>query len=64
MSEMLEALRSKGRRARIMDAQMVIKLPARAKELINEAAKSMQVSDSTVVREAIAEFLERRGYRQ
>lgn len=63
MSDMLNALRNKGRRVRVMDAQMVIKLPTRAKDLINEAAENQQVSDSAIVREAIAEYLERRGYR-
>ena len=63
MSEMLTALRNRGRRARIMDAQIVIKLPTRAKELINTIAEKEDISDSSVVREAIAEYLERRGYR-
>lgn len=63
MSDMLVTLRNKGRRTRLMDAQMVIKLPARAKELVAEIAERSETSDSAVVREAIAEYLERRGYR-
>jgi hypothetical protein len=42
---------------------MMIKLPARAKELVKEAATAQGVSEAAVVRQAIAEWLERRGYR-
>lgn len=64
MSDVNDALRSGGKRARTHDAQMVIKLPASAKALLREAAESQGVSDATVVRLALAEWFERRGYRK
>ena len=63
MSNIIETLSSGGKRARIHDAQMVTKLPKRAKELVSEVAKARDVSDSTIVREALGEYFERRGYR-
>jgi predicted transcriptional regulator len=63
MASISDALRTGGKREKIHDAQIVVKLPARAKTLINEVANTQDVSDSTVVRDAIAEYLERRGYR-
>jgi predicted transcriptional regulator len=56
-------LRSSANRRRIHDKQIVVKLPAEAKDLISKAAEGMGVSDSAVVRLALAEYLERRGYR-
>lgn len=63
MSSTIDALRTGGKRTKTHDAQMVIKLPGRAKELVGEVAAKREVSEATVVREAIAEYLERRGYR-
>lgn len=63
MATIADELRTGGKRVKTHDAQMVIKLPRRAKELVNEVATKREVSEATVVREAIAEYLERRGYR-
>lgn len=63
MSNVTDALRTGGKRTKTHDAQMVVKLPARAKELVNEVAVKREVSEATIVREALAEYLERRGYR-
>lgn len=63
MTSTIEALNSSGKRARVQDAQMVVKLPSSAKSLINEIAKKEEVSEAHVVRQAIAEYFERRGYR-
>lgn len=63
MSDVSDALRTGGRRVRTHDAQMVVKLPASAKALLRVAAESQNVSDATIVRLALAEFFERRGYR-
>lgn len=57
----IDALTSGGQRAKVHDAQLVIKLPASAKDLIQKAAKESGSSDAAVVRLAIAEFFERRG---
>ena len=59
----LQALQGTGSRAKIMDAQMVFKLPSQVKELINKSAKDQGISDATVMRVALAEYFERRGYR-
>lgn len=62
MSNNLDALTNGGKRVKTHDAQMVIKLPSFAKALVNKAAVAQEVSEATVVRHAIAEYLERRGY--
>ncbi len=59
----IAALRSGGKRVRIHDAQMVVKLPAAVKTLVEEIGKGREDSGATVVREALAEYLEKRGYR-
>lgn len=63
MPNTLDALNNGGKRVKTHDAQMVIKLPQSAKDLIKEAAAAQGVSDATVVRHALAEYLQRRGYK-
>lgn len=63
MSNVISALSSGGKRARIHDAQIVTKVPNRAKELLGEVADKRKVSEAVIVREALAEYFERRGYR-
>lgn len=60
-SSTINALTSGGQRTRVHDAQLVIKLPASAKDLIQKTAKDSSSSDAAIVRLAIAEFFERRG---
>lgn len=60
-SSTINALTSGGQRARVHDAQLVIKLPTSAKDLIQKTAKDSSSSDAAIVRLAIAEFFERRG---
>lgn len=62
MSNTIDQLTNAGKRTRTHDAQMVIKLPAHAKELVNKAAEAQGFSSATIVRFAIAEYLDRRGY--
>ncbi len=64
MSDITDALNTSGRRKRTHDAQMVVKLPSSAKDLLRTAAQSQDVSDATIVRWALAEWFEKRGYRQ
>ncbi len=59
----IDELRSSANRRRVHDTQIVVKLPKEARELIRYAADNQGISDSAVVRLAIAEYLERRGYR-
>lgn len=63
MSTVADSLRTGGKRARTHDAQMVTKLPARAKALVTEVATAQGVSEAAIVRDALAEYFERRGYR-
>lgn len=63
MTTTIEALNSGGKRARVHNAQMVIKLPESAKDLVNTIAVKEKVSEAQVVRSALAEYFERRGYR-
>lgn len=63
MATTVEQLRTGGKRVRTHDAQMVFKLPSRAKDLVGEIAEGQQVSEAHIARDAIAEYLEKRGYR-
>lgn len=63
MATVADTLRTGGKRVKIHDAQMVFKLPKRAKELVNEIATKQEESEGGIVREALAEYFERRGYR-
>jgi hypothetical protein len=63
MATISDTLRTAARRPRVHDAQIVTKLPKRAKELVNEIARGRGTFEATIVREALAEYLERRGYR-
>lgn len=58
----IEALETAGQRAKVHDAVMNTKLPSAVKALVNTIAKERDVSDSLIVREALAEYLTRRGY--
>lgn len=58
----LAALSTGGKRVRVHDAQMVTKLPKAVKALVNEYAATKEWSEADVVRAALAEFFERRGY--
>jgi hypothetical protein len=61
MSDTLTALNSGGKRARVHDAQMVVKLPKAAKLLVEAEASREEVSDAAIVRRALGEYFERRG---
>lgn len=63
MTNTLSDLTNGGKRTRIHDAQMVTKLPSSAKALVKKVATAQGVSEADIVRHAIAEYLERRGYR-
>lgn len=63
MSNTLSALTNGGQRVKTHDAQIMIKLPSAAKALVEKVAEDQGVGSSAVVRAAIAEYLERRGYR-
>ena len=63
MPNVIEQLSGGGKRVKVHDAQIVAKVPARAKQLVSEIAAKREVSDSLIVREALAEYFERRGYR-
>lgn len=58
----LAALHTAGRRVKIHDAQMVVKLPKAVKALVQEYGAGRNESEATVVRQALAEFFERRGF--
>jgi len=60
----LDAMTEVRKRVRVHDTQIVTKLPAPIKELISEVAGIRGVSDSTIVREAIAEYMTKRGYKR
>lgn len=61
LGQALDALSSAGKRVKVHDAQMVVKLPQGVKSLVEEYAKTDGVSSGTIVRYALAEYFERRG---
>lgn len=63
MTNTLADLTNGGKRVKTHDAQIVVKVPTAAKTLVNKAADAEGVSAATIVRLAVAEYLERRGYR-
>lgn len=63
MGAAVDALRSGGKREKIHDTQMVFKLPSTAKALIKQAAEAQTKTEGAIVRDALAEYFERRGYR-
>lgn len=63
MSDITEALRAGGKRVRTHDAQIVFKAPSSAKELVERVAGDLGVSEAHIHREALAEWFEKRGYR-
>lgn len=59
----LASLTTGNKRELVNDAQMVTKLPKAVKALVNGIAEERGVSEALVVREALGEYLARRGYR-
>ncbi len=64
MSETLDQLTGAVGRTKVHDAAIVVKLPKAAKEAVGRAAGDLGVGAASVVRTALAEYLERRGYLQ
>lgn len=62
MSKVIESLTGPQKRERIHNDQMVLKLPKAAKDLVKSIATQDNVSDAHIVRVALAEYFERRGY--
>jgi len=62
MSE-LSDLKAPTKRVRNFDAQMVTKVPKSAKVLVSSIANDTGKSEGAIVREALSEYFERRGYR-
>lgn len=62
IDQALAALHNNNRRVRVHDAQMVIKLPSAVKALVKSYGTGRNESEATVVRQALAEFFERRGF--
>lgn len=62
ISTALDSLANGGKRVRVHDTQMVLKLPKTVKSLITEVAAKEDISDSALVRIALQEYFTRRGY--
>lgn len=62
MSKVIESLTGAQKRERVHNDQMVLKLPKAAKDLVRSIAATDNVSDAQIVRVALAEYFERRGY--
>lgn len=60
--DMIEALANAGKRVKVHNAQIVTKVPSSVKALIQEIARTKGVSDATIVRQALAEYFEKRGF--
>jgi hypothetical protein len=62
MTSTIDQLTNGGKRVKTHDAQMVTKLPKLAKDLVRQAAEHQGVTDADIVRTALAEYFQRRGY--
>ena len=62
MAAQINALQQTARREKIHDAQIVVKLPASVKELIEKIGADQGTSAASIHRAALGEYLERRGY--
>jgi hypothetical protein len=60
-AEALAALGGAGKRVKVHDAQMVLKVPHTVKRMIKAEGLANDVSEATVVRWALAEYFEKRG---
>ncbi len=58
----IASLSTPGKRVRVNDDQIVLKLPKTVKALVEDIAKGKDVSAAAVVRESLAEYLDKRGY--
>ncbi|QMP84441.1 putative Arc-like DNA binding domain protein [Streptomyces phage Dagobah] len=59
--EALSALNMVGKRVKVHDEQLVLKVPAPVKKLVVDHAEAQGVSNATIIRFALAEYFERRG---
>lgn len=62
MSHGLELLATKGTREVVHDAAMNFKLPATVKNLVETYATEKKETAAQIVRDALSEYFERRGY--
>lgn len=62
IKEALGEMATSGKRVKVHDAQTVLKLPTAVKDLVKKVADERGVSEATIYREAVAEYLTRRGY--
>lgn len=58
----LDLLAAVARRPKIHDSVMNTKMPSAVKALIEKEADRREVSPAAIVREAVGEYLARRGY--
>ncbi len=58
----LDLLAAVARRPKIHDAVMNTKIPSSVKALVEQEADRRGVTPAAVVREAVGEYLQRRGY--
>lgn len=58
----LDAMKSSSKRVKVHNAQTVVKHPAAIKELVNTIAEKNETSESAIWREALGEWLAKRGY--
>lgn len=61
LTEALGSLATAGKRVKVHDAQVVLKVPTPVKKLVEDHASTNNVSAATVIRWAVAEYFERRG---
>lgn len=61
LNDALGSLATAGKRVKVHDAQVVLKVPTAVKKLVEEHAEGNAVSAATVIRWAVAEYFERRG---
>lgn len=63
MGALIESMKADGKRPKVHDTQAVFKLPGAVKELVKRISEETGKTEAAIHRDALAEYLERRGYR-
>lgn len=62
VSAALDAMSTSGRRVKVHDEMIPIKHPAPVRELVKRVAADRNMTEAAVWREAMGEYLTKRGY--
>lgn len=62
VSTALDAMTTSGKRAKVHDEMIPVKHPGAVRDLVKKVAEDRSMTEAAVWREAMGEYLTRRGY--